>query len=85
MLNLLGYEKTKNGDAYNVYVSFESNKPGLVGIQTATVYVKEDSFMQQFGEVKTEFLPQQYALNIGFKEIKFKEAKISEWRPYITL
>ena len=24
MINLLGYEKTKNGDAYNVYISFES-------------------------------------------------------------
>lgn len=84
MINLLGYEKTKNGDAYNVYISFESNKPGLVGIQTATVYVKEDSFKAQFGEVDPEFLPQQYALNVGFKEIKFKEAKTSEWRPYLT-
>lgn len=84
MITVLGYEKTKNGDAYNVHVSFESSKASLVGIQVATIYVKEDSFESQFGDISKDDLPKQYALNVGFKEITFKEPRSSEWRPYLT-
>lgn len=81
MIRVLGWEKCKNGIAYNVHVCFESNKQGLVGEQVATIYVKEDTFESQFSDVQPG---DKLAMNVGFKEVKFTEAKTSEWRPYLT-
>lgn len=82
MITVLGIEKCKNNVAYNIHCSYESKKDGLRGVQVATVYTKADTYESQFANVEPG---DQVAIDVGWSEIKLKDAKVYEWRPFFRL